>query len=68
MKLTTFMKLEESVIEDKDAVAETSMNDGDNTEKISPPKTIDDTAAVLEKWDSSLAAKTEPTVSPHTEN
>ena len=59
MKLTTFKKLEESVIEDKDAVVESSMNDSD--------KTVD-TAAVLEKQDSSPTTDTvKPTASSHTE-
>ena len=67
MTLTTFKKLEESIIEDKDAVVESTMNDvDDDTEEIPPPKTVD--TVVLEKQDSSPTAVTEPTVSLHTEN
>ena len=58
MKLTTVKKLKESAIEDKDAVVESSMNDGDHL----------DIAAVLEKQDSSPTTDTaESIASPHIE-
>lgn len=64
--LTTFRKMEESVIEDKDAVVETTVNDhDDNPEKTSPSKTVD--TAIQDISPSANAEPTEPTKSPHPE-
>ena len=60
VKLTTFGKLEESTNENKNTVAETTVNDGDSIGETPP--------AVLEKQDISPTTNTELTVSSLTEN
>ena len=63
VKLTTFKKMEESIIEDKIAVVESTLND-DNAEKI-PPSEVADTTA--EKQDSTPNVFTTRFVLPSSE-
>lgn len=60
--------MEESIIEDKDSIVETTVNDNDddNIEKVLPPKEVD--TAMLEKQDSSPTTITKPDILLHTEN